>query len=81
MSKTKNLIVEKLINDEEGEWKEVRMRHLVPGDVFRMWRFDGTDWSLHEDKHERKEWTVSSEPYTHPEYGVWTVQVEEVGEE
>jgi len=77
MASTKNLVVEKLVDIEENEWKEIKMKHLVIGDVFRMWKFDGEEWSLYEDKEGKKEWTVTSEPYTHLEYGVWTVNVEE----
>lgn len=80
MAKIKDIVIEKLVDEEEFEWQETKIKHLVNGDVFRMWNYDGKEWKLHEHKGET-EFKVIGNPFLHPEHGLWTVNIEDEGYE
>lgn len=64
----------------EGEWwVEIPMNQLQKGDVFRIWNFIDYKniWEQYIDDSGRAEWKVISDPYTHPVYHIWTIDVGE----
>lgn len=56
-------------------WKQVSIRDLKKGDVFRVFEQDGTPVPSDTIKQEMR---VVGEPYVHPELGVWTIPYEEL---
>jgi len=80
MAKTVDIAIERLVDEEEYEWQSVKIKHLAHGDVFRMWNYNGKDWKLHEHKG-KTEFKAIGNPFLHPEYGVWTVNIEDEEDE
>lgn len=73
MARVKQVVIEKEVGDN---WKETKIKHLVPGDVFRMWMYVNDDWELYYHNGE-SEFESKSQPFLHPEHGLWTVNTEE----
>lgn len=73
MTRIRNIVIEKQVGDD---WQETKIKHLVFGDIFRMWMYVDDDWKLYE-KNGHKEFEAKSNPYLHPELGIWSVSVEE----
>jgi hypothetical protein len=72
MARVQQVVIEKFKNDD---WQETKIKHLVPGDVFRMWMYVDGDWELYE-KDGETEFEAKSRPFLHPEHGLWTVSTE-----
>lgn len=72
MARVRSIIIEKQAGDE---WRETKIKHLVPGDIFRMWMYVNDDWELY-DRKGSTEFEAQSNPYLHPELGIWTVEID-----
>lgn len=72
-TRIKKIIMEKQAGED---WIKTKIKHLVPGDIFRMWMYVNDDWDLYE-KNGHREFEAQSNPYLHPELGIWTVSVDE----
>ena len=79
MATATNIVLEKF-NRELDKWAETKMKHLVPGDIFRMWIYKNNEWVLHEYK-EKTEFEADGNPYIHPEYNVWTINCKDFDDE
>lgn len=73
MARVKHVVIEKQIGND---WRETRIKHLVPEDVFRMWMYIKDDWELYYHNNQ-SEFRATSEPFLHPEHGLWTIITEE----
>ena len=73
MARVKEVIIEKFIDED---WVKTKIKHLVVGDTFRMWMYVDDDWELYE-KDGMCEFETISNPFLHPELGIWTVHVDE----
>jgi hypothetical protein len=80
MGTANNVVLEKLVDLEEDKWVVFKMKHIIPGDTFRMWKYVNSEWSLHEYKGQT-EFKAVGNPYIHPTYGVWTVKIEDTEDE
>lgn len=60
------------------KWVDTTLEDLKVGDRFRMLRFVDykNEYEYYTDEIGRMEWIVKSEPYIHPKYGTWTINVE-----
>lgn len=73
MARVKEVVIEKEVGDE---WMNTKIKHLVPGDTFRMWMYVDDDWKLYESEGQ-SEFEAKSQPFLHPEHGLWTVSTTE----
>ena len=73
MARIREVLIEKFTGED---WVKTKIKHLVVGDTFRMWMYVDDDWKLYE-KEDVCEFETTSEPFLHPELGIWTVHVEE----
>jgi hypothetical protein len=73
MSRVRHVVIEKLVG---GDWVETKIKHLVPGNNFRMWMYIKDDWELYWHNNQ-SEFVAMSEPFLHHEHGLWTVMTEE----
>lgn len=73
MARVRDIVIEKLKDDD---WMETKIKHLVPGDTFRMWMYIDDEWELYEDEN-GWEFEAKSRPFLHPEHGLWTVSTKE----
>jgi len=74
MARVKQIVIEKYKDDD---WVETKIKHLVPGDKFRMWMYVDDNWELYEKGDEGSEFVAKSRPFLHPEHGLWTVSTVE----
>lgn len=73
MTRVKHVVIEKQVGKD---WQETKIKHLVPGDFFRMWMYVDNEWDLYYHNNQ-SEFLASSEPFLHPEHGLWTVMTDE----